>query len=69
MPKDSTEKRQQAIGQFRLHVGAALAPFHYYGLDIYIAPAVQHIVQLALQLHARLNGAEVLIGGDAESEV
>ena len=66
--KTDVEKRQQALGQFRLAVGESLAPFHMYGMDIYVAPAIKHIVQLALQLHARLNGQDVVIGGTTQRE-
>ena len=53
----------KALGQFRLQVGVALSPFNIYGLDIYVGPTVKNIERLALQLHKRLNGSDVMIGG------
>jgi len=38
-----------------------MQPFHLYGLSIHVAPAIEEIVKLALQLHERLNGADIPI--------
>lgn len=53
--------KEKAIGQFKLQLNDIFTPFHLYGMDVHIAPAILAITELALQLHERLNGKDVPI--------
>jgi hypothetical protein len=55
------EKRDQAIGQFRLQLNGVFAPFVFYGQEPYIDQAQKEVLKLALALHDRLNGKDVPI--------
>ena len=52
---------EKAVGQFKLQLNGVLSPFKLYGMDIYVTPAIEQIVELALQLHRRLNGEDIPI--------
>ena len=53
--------RKKAIGQLKLQLNGVFKPFHSYGMDIHITPAIRAIVYLALQFHDRLNGKDIPI--------
>ncbi len=55
------EKRDKAIGQFRLALNGVFEPFTFYGQDVYIAQAQIEILKMALALHRRLNGEDIPI--------
>jgi len=55
------ESDKKAIGQFKLQLNGVMGPFNSYGLGVYIPPAIEEAVKLALQLHRRLNGEDVPI--------
>lgn len=57
----SEKTEEKAIGQFRLQLNGVFTPFRVYGLDVFIPGAVDETIQLALQLHERLNGKDVPI--------
>ena len=57
----SDEAKSKAVGQFKLQLGAVMAPFHQYGMGVHITPAIDYITELALLLHKRLNGNDVPI--------
>jgi hypothetical protein len=54
-------KREHAIGQFRLQLNGVFEPFTFYGQDIYIHQAKIEVEKMALALHRRLNGEDVPI--------
>ena len=61
----------KALTQFRLVLGdeqhGPLRPFNMYGMGIYIAPAVEAIMELAWALHLRLTGLDVPIQLEEET--
>jgi reverse gyrase len=52
------EDYTKAVGQFRLAVGAVLAIFNMYGMDVYIKGAQDEIVQLAEDYGQRIRGID-----------
>ena len=48
--------KEKAVGLFRLQLNGVFEPFLMYGLQQSIPEAVSQIVQLALELHERLEG-------------
>ena len=53
--------KEKAIGQFRLQLNGVMSPFHFYGQDAFVPPAIEEIVKLALKLHERLSGKDIPI--------
>lgn len=51
----------KAIGQFKLQGANILRPYNYYGQQVFIEPTIELFLELALQLHARLNGVDIPI--------
>lgn len=51
----------KAVGQFRLQVGAVLAPFCMYGMDVLVPGAVREIVRLAEDFGLRVRGVDQVI--------
>lgn len=60
---EDSEKIAKAIGQFRLALHGVFDPFDMYGMGAYIPQAEEGIIKLALRLHRRLNGEDILMDG------
>ena len=56
--------KKKAIGQFQLQLNGIFSAFGQYGMWVYIPEAVKAIVDLALKLHERLNGADIPVHTD-----
>ena len=50
---------EKIVGQYRLQVGAALSPLRKYGQATYVDGVSEELVQLAIQLHFKLSGADI----------
>lgn len=56
---DANEKK--ARWQFRSAALNIMTPFEKHGLQVFIEPAIAALWKLALKVHRRLNGEEILI--------
>ena len=52
------EEYRKAIGQLRLQLSGVFAPFHGYGMDVFIPQAIEEAVKLAEDFGLRVRGVD-----------
>lgn len=55
----SEEEISKALGQFQLTLNGVLSPLKKYGQEDFVIMANNEIVNLAWQLHQKLNGVDI----------
>ena len=49
---------QKAVGQFRLQLNGIFTPFHGYGHDVFILPAIDEVTRLTEDFGLRVRGVD-----------
>jgi len=57
----SDAEYQKAVGSLRLQIANAFRPFHSYGMNVFIQPAVTEIVRLCEDFGLRVRGVDHII--------
>ncbi len=54
----SDEEYQKLVGQLRVQLSGVFRPFHYYGMDVFVPPAINECVKLAEDFGLRVRGVD-----------
>jgi hypothetical protein len=59
------EQYQKLVGSLRLQLNGVFRPFHQYGMDVFVTPAVNEVVKLCEDFGLRVRGVDKIMSIEA----